>query len=373
MTPEAAQLLAEHQARVDGLFAATPDGFENWVDTTAGQAICKRWGQEVISAAIAAAAERTQADEQDVYRIYLLDAEHIDGKFGRRKLAVTPDDAALMIDLATDPACGYYEIRVALRFAEHALDAHPNHPAITDGLVRLQHYLDTNPLHVSGFFIAKVAPWLSRLLAEQTPTGLLDLSFIDQRCNWGKAAALAISHWAESQPTAGDFALHLASPRGTRAPKKWWATTEQLMQEPWRRELVAELSGYFATTELTPRDDDVDGLDAPEAQLVVVVNQIIARGVMWAETFAVDDGAPQRIGEVIERAAVPFRGWDGATPRCSKVALAGIKALADSQLPSCTTELERLFGVLALASLIRPVGKALGLDEAAIKRQIRAR
>lgn len=370
MTPEATRLLVEHRRRVDGLFDDTPEGFVNWVDTRTGRAIIDRWGPDVVSAAIAAAAARTTSDPEDVERAYFLNAELLEDQIARRTWVTTTADAALMVNLASDPNCGYYEIRIALRFAEKALAAHPNHPGIMDALLRLGVYLDSNPLHVTGFFIAKVGPWLSRLVAQQTPSGLLDLGFIDQRCAWGKAAGLAISHWAESEP-AGEFALHLGSPRGTRASKTWWSDTQAAMNAGWRRDLVAELSGYLTTTDLTPRDDQVDGLDAPEEQLVVVANQLFARGVVWAETFATDSDAAHRVGQVVERAAVPFLGWDGSAPRCSKVALAGIQALTNSAHPEARRELQRLFSRVPLALLIRRVGQALDLPEQDIKDQIK--
>lgn len=143
------------------------------------------------------------------------------------------------------------------------------------------------------------------------------------------------------------------------------------MQTTWAQQLVAELTLYLATTDLTPRDDERDGLDAPEEQLVVVINEPLARGILWAETYATDDDAPSRVGRAVERAAVPVRGWDGVVPRCSKVALAGIRALATTGHASASSELERLFESVTLASLIRPIGKALNLSEPVIKDRIR--
>ena len=336
-----------------------------------GKAICRRGGQELISATIAAAAERIEADDEEHRRFFFVDAEYVDAILAQRTTKASAEDTALYIYLAA--SCAYYEMRVALRLAERVLQDHPNHPVIMDALLTLRDRLEADPLHVSGFFRAKILPWMRTLLASQTPDGLLDLGFIDQRCAWGRSAALAISHRAETEPSAGQFVLHLSSPTGTRAAKKWWTETQELMAEPWRRELVRELSDYLTTCALTARDDVADGLDAPEQQLVVLTNQVVARGVMWAECFSVDNAAPARVAAVVERAGDPFRGWDGLTPRCSKVALASIRALAEMEPARASDELTRLFGVLKLAALIRPIGKALDYSEADIKARIRAK
>lgn len=364
--------LARHKARVDGVFDA-PDarGWHRWSETVAGKSLRNDGRDVLVPAVIVAAALRIETDGDDVERIYFLDAEGVADDVVSRRLAVEPDDAVLMVLLAADPRCWYYEIRVALHLAERALDAHPGHPDVLHALTELRDRLEMDPLHVSGFFAQKVRPWLSRLIAQHAPGGLLDLSFVDQRCAWGRAAALAISHSAESCDGVGPFALHLASPRGTRASKQWWADTEQAMGSAWAPSLIAELTSLLGTTDLTPGDPEVDGHDAPPEQLVVATNVPLARGVVWAESFATDGDAAPRLGAAVLRAASTFRGWDGLTARCSKVARAGIHALAAIGSAAATDELTHLYDELELATLVREVGKALGYPESDIRAHIR--
>lgn len=365
--------LALHAARVDGVFDGPIDEvlYTRWRDREAAERLLADDRDAIIPAAITAAALRIRTEPDDIARTYFLDAEGVADEIVGRKLKVAPEDAVLMVLLAGDPRCWYYEIRVALHLAERSLHHHPGHPDVIAALTSLRDRLAADRLHATGFFAEKVRPWLSRLLAEQAPGGLVDLSFIDQRCAWGRAAALAVSHASEHHEWAGAFALHLAAPRGTRASAKWWDITGQRMHETWAQELVAELTGYLGTVDLTPADTTVDGHDAPDEHLVVPNNVPLARGVVWAESFATDAGAPERLGAAVLRAGSTHRGWDGLAARCSKVARAGILALGQSDAPGTNQELERLYDELVLAALVRQTGKALGHDEAAIKAHIR--
>lgn len=69
-----------------------------------------------------------------------------------------PDDVALVLALAADPACWYYELRAALQLAERALAAGPPTEQLVLGLLGLRTRMSDDRLHSSEFFRAKALP-----------------------------------------------------------------------------------------------------------------------------------------------------------------------------------------------------------------------
>ncbi|MEM7140135.1 MAG: hypothetical protein AAF548_03820 [Actinomycetota bacterium] len=313
--------LARHVARVDGLFDAARGDFTHWVDTDAGRRLLATDADALYSATIAAASHRIESDPEDVHLRAYLDAEWVTERMLRRRWQVEPADAVLMLALAADERCWYYEIRVALHLAERALDEHPGNPDVLEALEGLRGRLKDDRLHTSDFFSRKVGPWLNRLLADHSPGGLVDLTFIDDRGSWGAVARVAVAHAMDTSSTAAPFILHLAQPRGSRASAAWWAQTARHMATA-DADLVRELAEAMATVAPTPGDPAIDGFDAPADHLVVPNNLGLARGVVWAQRHAPDRAAPDRLGRILARSAQPGRGGGNRLARAAARTLA---------------------------------------------------
>ena len=276
-----------------------------------------------------------------------------------------PDDVALVVALAGDPACWYYEIRAALQLAERALACGPATDELVAGLLMLRARISDDRLHSSEFFRAKALPWLLRLIAHTTPGDLADLAFVDPHDRWASVVVEAV-HGEDDPGPVGRALLHLASPRGSRAPKAWWARTDELLAElPHLAALATRLLDATTTIDLTARDDERDGWDVPDEFLLTPANELHARGLAWALRLASpDDGRCEVLGRVALRSsAMVWGGPGGHRMLCPKLAPAAVDTLLAIDSEAARQQLRALVHEIRVPPLIRRIGPQVGLAE----------
>ncbi len=288
-----------------------------------------------------------------------------------------PADAALVVALAADPGCWYYEVRAALLLAERVLQHGPPPAELVDGLLALRARLEDDRLHSSEFFRAKALPWLLRLVAETSPADLVDLAFVDDHDQWAPVVVEAV-HDADDPAATGRALLLLGSPRGGKPSKKWWTQAEALLAE--RPELAAfatDLLDAVTTVDVTARDDERDGWDVPDPFLLTPTNEQLARGLAWAlRLVPADDARCEVLGRVVLRSAAMVWVVPAHRMLCPKLASATVDTLMeiDRELGggAAETQLMSIVHEIRVPPLIRRIGPHLGMDEAQVDELIKA-
>lgn len=278
-----------------------------------------------------------------------------------------PDDAALVLALAADPACWYYEIRAALQLAERVLrHSAPTEPLVL-GLLALRSRMADDRLHGSEFFRAKALPWLLRLIAQTTPTELADLTFLDPHDRWAPVVTSEV-HGAADPAWTAQALLHLGAPRGAKPSKAWWARTEQLVDEgPELASVAGELLDAVTTVDTTARDDERDGWDVPDPFLLTPANELLARGLAWALRFSPpSDERCDVLGRVVLRSAAMVWVVPAHRMLCPKLASAAVDTLLAIDSPAAVGQLSTIVGEIRVPPLIRRIGPHVGLDPAQI-------
>lgn len=281
-----------------------------------------------------------------------------------------PADAALVVRLAADPACAYYEIRAALQLAERALAQGPAGDALVSALLELRARLECDRLHSSEFFRAKVLPWVLRLVAETTPADLPDLAFLDPHDHWAPVVVTTV-HASDDPATVGRALLHLASPRGGKPSKAWWARTAALLVDaPGLAGLAVELLDAVTTVDATARDDERDGWDVPDPFLLTPANELLARGLAWARQLAPSDEACEVLGRVALRSAAMVWVVPAHRMLCPKLAVAAVDALCAVGSPAAREQLATVIDEVRVPALLRRIGPHLGLTDAEVAARV---
>lgn len=208
-----------------------------------------------------------------------------------------------------------------------------------------------------------------RLLAETTPAELADLTFVDHHDRWAPEVVGAVrGHGAPA--VASRLLLHLAAPRGGKAPKAWWARTEELLAgRPELPTLCTDLLDAATTVDLTPRDDERDGWDIPEEFLLTPTNELLARGMAWAlRVPPSDDERCDVLGRVALRsAAMVFGGSATHRMLCPKLAPAAVDSLIAIDSDAARHQLRALVDEVRVPALIRRIGPHVGLDDDGVR------
>lgn len=273
------------------------------------------------------------------------------------------DDVALIVDLAVDERCWYYEVRLALLLAERCIEHGPVSVSLVDGLLALRTRIDNDRMHSSEFFRAKTLPWILRLVAATSPPQSVDLGFLDGHDNWAPEVIAVVAGSTDGAGIARAL-LHLGAPRGSRPSKAWWAKTADLFAANDELGSVAEaILEAVVAVDATPRSDERDGWDVPDPFLLTPTNELVARGVAWGLRHGVS--TPSRI-EVLGRVALRSAAMVWVPPAhrmlCPKLASASIDTLIALESTASRRELEGLLGELRNPTLIRRVGTHLGTD-----------
>lgn len=283
----------------------------------------------------------------------------------RRRIDWDPDAAALALRLVADADFDDERVQLVLKAADRIVDVHPGHPAVMDGLDRLDARVQATSTH--RYRVPEMRARVVASIARHSPPDLLDLSPIADTDTWGPRAravlAAADGRGADVRSLLGALTT---APSGSTPSGRWMTSLVPVLEPAGVRDVLSELVHLLVDLEL----DD-------HRPFVGAGNDSLARAAVWA--LGHDPVPPSDVDllrDVVVRCS-RTNGRPAATEAlCGKAAGAAVAVLGrlrqegGAVSSTAAQALDDLWATVDRGDVLRWIGRALELQDTAIAARV---
>ncbi|MFD7872272.1 DUF4304 domain-containing protein [Microbacterium sp. NPDC059771] len=271
----------------------------------------------------------------------------------RKKLPWDAETAAFALRAALAIDAMSYVCAPALRGAETAMDAGHRDAELYEALEASVQHLDglMSGRFASRYGVDKDLKVARRLRASFLPSGVLDLTVVDDGDEWAERAR----RLARALPVDDiePIVRHLAA-LGHKAPSQTWQRqARQHVQSDAGRRLVREWIRAAAETGV-----------AADGHLFTPSNEDLVRAAVVAARWLSSDDVPAPLLGALARQGAATRPPQTES-LALRVATAAIDSLVQREAPADIAELEALLESIARRDLVKRIGTALGSEATA--------